>query len=302
MRPFPLAMITAVMQFTLFAHGEPNIVVESLDVPLEAGATVDFGGKLVFGISEPVQRFGEDGTTVTIPGLPPGIYQLQRSLDGIDNWEVLLQGQSHAGGDLVFDDADLEFSFSIFYRAVAEETFRTFTIRNTGGTTLGSFGIGIAPQDAGMFDFEVVAFGFPFSLEPGESASFDVVFLPFELGARSVTLQIFSDDPVNGSFTLELTGEGLEQGSGWGKSIPLLGDVVIAPATSELPARLSAMVLGGAPGALIGIEASTDLGLTGPWEEIGTVTLDSNGTATISELSAPGSVGAAANFFRLKVP
>jgi hypothetical protein len=62
------------------------------------------------------------------------------------------------------------------------------------------------------------------------------------------------------------------------------------------------MVLGGAPGALIGIEAATDLGLTDPWEEIGTVPLDSTGTATISELSAPGSVGAAANFFRLKVP
>ena len=80
-----------------FVQGQPNIVVESEGNPLAAGATVDFGKFLVFGTSDPVQQFGQDGTTVTIPGLPPGTYQIERSNDGIAEWGLLIPGTPHAG-------------------------------------------------------------------------------------------------------------------------------------------------------------------------------------------------------------
>ena len=282
-----------------FVQGQPNIVVESEGNPLAAGATVDFGKFLVFGTSDPVQQFGQDGTTVTIPGLPPGTYQIERSNDGIAEWGLLIPGTPHAGGDLSFEDEELNFSFAFFYRARSNEATRSFTVRNTGTSALEKLEIGTAPEDMQVFDFDVNAFGFPASVEPGESASFEVYFLPFELGERSVTLRISSNDPDAALFTIQLAGEGVAQGSGGDPPLPVLEDVVVVPATALLPARLSGMVSGGAAGAEIGVEASTDLGFADPWVEIGSVTLDSNGSAAIDDLSDSGSVGAVSNFFRL---
>ncbi len=302
MKSFPLTAISTLLLLAPVARGESNMVVESQETALGNGATMNFGGLLVFGTSEPVQQFGEDGTTVTIPGLPAGVYQIERSNDGIQEWEGLGLGSPHVGGDLVFEDEALSFNFSFFYRAVAEGITRSFTVRNTGGDPLENISIGLAPEDAQILDFDVFAFGFPSILGAGESASFEVFFMPFELGPRSVTLQIASNDPDQELFVLELVGEGLAQGSGGEPLVPVLEDVVMLPATAELPVRLSATVSGGAAGAVIGVEASTDLGFADPWVEIGTVTLDSNGSATISNLSDPGSVGASRGFFRLAVP
>lgn len=302
MKSFHLTVIAVVMLLAPSVQGQPNIVVELQGAPLGAGATVDLGRLLVFGVSDPVQQFGEDGTTVTIPGLPAGTYQVERTVDEFSGWSQFRPGVPHAGGDFVFEDESLNFSISFYYRARSDGVTRSFTVRNTGASALGNIAIGIAPEDAQIFDFEVSGFGFPTSLASGESASFEVVFMPFELGARAVTLQIFSDDPDQGTFALELMGEGLEQGGVGKPLIPVLGNVVLIPATAELPARMSATLSGGAAGAMIGIEASTDLGFADPWVEIGAVTLDSNGSATISNLPDPGSVGVGRNFFRLAVP
>lgn len=302
MKAFRRAVTLIFMFFAPLARGWSNIVVESEGVPLAAGATVDFGGLLVFGESDSVQQFGENGTTVTIPGLPPGIYQVQRSIDGFIGWGYFLPESAHAGGDLVFEDEALNFSPSYFYRARTQGVTHSFTVQNTGANNLTNFHISVAPEDTQTYDFEVSAFGFPSSLAPGESASFDVSFLPHDLGVRSLTLQIVFDDPGQETFALNLIGEGLEQGNNWGPPMPVLGNVVIVPATLGLPARLSATVSGGVAGAVIGVQASTDLGFADPWLEIGSITLDSNGSAAISDLSDPGSVGASHDFFRLAIP
>lgn len=76
-------------------------------------------------------------------------------------------------------------------------------------------------------------------------------------------------------------------------------NLVLQPATESAGATLSATVIGGMPGSLARIEASTDLGIADPWESLDTTFLDENGEETVTNLEDFGSVGAPSDFFRV---
>jgi hypothetical protein len=81
----------------------------------------------------------------------------------------------------------------------------------------------------------------------------------------------------------------------------LLRDVVIRPATAIGSASISGSIIGGPPGASVVLQASSDLGKADPWEDIGTISLDSNGNASFGPISDPQSRGLVRDFFRVRV-
>jgi fluoride ion exporter CrcB/FEX len=85
------------------------------------------------------------------------------------------------------------------------------------------------------------------------------------------------------------------------KLTTLLRDVVIRPATAIGSASISGSIIGGPPGASVVLQASSDLGKTDPWEDIGTISLDSNGNASFGPISDPQSRGLVRDFFRVRV-
>jgi hypothetical protein len=108
-------------------------------------------------------------------------------------------------------------------------------------------------------------------------------------------LEIKSNDSDEGTYIIHLAGTGTSPVGPAFASEP-----VILPATASEPAKFSAAVTG-APGAVIKLEASTDLGVTDEWEVIGQITLDGSGEGQFSEVEDPSSVGESANFFRLAI-
>ena len=91
----------------------------------------------------------------------------------------------------------------------------TFTISNTGGTVLtlntptpitvtGSAGSGFVLASQPAID----------SLAPGASVTFQVFFLPTTTGAKTGTISIGSNDPVNPGFTFNISGTGIAAANG----------------------------------------------------------------------------------------
>lgn len=76
----------------------------------------------------------------------------------------------------------------------------------------------------------------------------------------------------------------------------------LVPAGPFAPASIAGTLTGGTPRGTVIVQASSDLGRLDPWEDIGTITLDSNGNATLGPLADPNSTGLPRNFFRLKLP
>ncbi len=91
----------------------------------------------------------------------------------------------------------------------------TFTISNTGATVLtlnsptpitvtGSAGSGFVLAGQPAID----------SLAPGASVTFQVFFLPTTTGAKTGTISIGSNDPVNPAFTINISGTGIAAANG----------------------------------------------------------------------------------------
>lgn len=82
---------------------------------------------------------------------------------------------------------------------------KTFTIRNTGTTTLSGLSAGIAGTHATNFTVSAL----PATLSAGASTTFNVTFSPSSVGAHSAILQIDSNDPDEAPFDVLLSGTGL---------------------------------------------------------------------------------------------
>lgn len=82
----------------------------------------------------------------------------------------------------------------------------------------------------------------------------------------------------------------------------VLSNVTVTPAGPTTKARISATVSGGTPGASATMQASSDLGLTDPWEDLATLLLDGSGSAHFTLVEDPNSIGLARDFFRVSSP
>lgn len=88
---------------------------------------------------------------------------------------------------------------------VGANAVRNYVIRNAGGPTLS--GLGVSVTGGGAAAFQVTQPGTT-SLEPGQSTSFSVTFVPTADGAASATLQITSNDDDEAPFEVALSGTG----------------------------------------------------------------------------------------------
>jgi hypothetical protein len=82
----------------------------------------------------------------------------------------------------------------------------TFTIKNTGEAPLNITSIGTSGGQATEFTTDLT--GTVLSVPGGSSTTFTATFTPAASGARTTTLQIVSDDPDEGTFSIGLTGTG----------------------------------------------------------------------------------------------
>ena len=115
-------------------------------------------------------------------------------------------------------------------------------------------------------------------------------------GSYSGHLEIAGNDPDENPYRIPLLAvvEGGEITPPAYASTP-----VITRATATTAASFSASLTGTA-GAVVKLEASTDLGLTDPWQVIGQITLDGLGNGTFTNIIDPASVGETSDFFRLR--
>ncbi|MEN3943572.1 SUMF1/EgtB/PvdO family nonheme iron enzyme [Prosthecobacter sp. SYSU 5D2] len=89
--------------------------------------------------------------------------------------------------------------------ALASPEGRTFTLRNDGGLVLENIAVTvIGDHDT---DFSVSGVNTT-TLASGETMTVTVTFTPTQTGQRNATLQISSNDPLQGTFSVGLTGQG----------------------------------------------------------------------------------------------
>lgn len=82
---------------------------------------------------------------------------------------------------------------------------------------------------------------------------------------------------------------------------PEIMNVSIQPSTLNLPPKFSGTVANGPPMGTARLQASLDLGATDPWADLVSVTLDSEGSATFTNIpdSRPLALGAHSDYFRV---
>jgi hypothetical protein len=64
----------------------------------------------------------------------------------------------------------------------------------------------------------------------------------------------------------------------------------------------SGVANGATPGASAILQASTDLGANDPWQDLMTVTVNANGSASYVDVPDPSATGSPNNFYRVKTP
>jgi hypothetical protein len=82
----------------------------------------------------------------------------------------------------------------------------------------------------------------------------------------------------------------------------LLKNVTITPAAGTGAPTISGMIQGGPPGGQVILQASTDLGISGPWRDLSVIQLDVSGNQTFGPIPDPGGSGLKWDFFRIKLP
>ncbi len=80
---------------------------------------------------------------------------------------------------------------------------RVFTVRNNGTGVLSALGVSLTGANAGDY---YVAVPPPSSIEPGDSSTFTIRFMPLAGGTRQATAQLASNDPDEGLFNIALNG------------------------------------------------------------------------------------------------
>ena len=89
---------------------------------------------------------------------------------------------------------------------IAQAVVRTFTIRNDGTTELNGLAVSLSGPQAGEFSSGALS---ATALNPGQSATFDVTYLPGNGGGSSADLQIASNDLDENPFDIILVGTAL---------------------------------------------------------------------------------------------
>jgi uncharacterized delta-60 repeat protein len=112
---------------------------------------------------------------------------------------------------------------------------KTFTITNSGSSTLNALAITVDGANPG--DFAVDNSGVTASLAPGASATFSVTFTPPIAGSRSAALHIASDDADENPFDINLIGTGLNQSPVVANPIPNQNATATIPFAYTFPAN-----------------------------------------------------------------
>ena len=94
---------------------------------------------------------------------------------------------------------------------VGESVSQTFTIRNNGTDSL--TGLMITWDGNGAADFAISSSQLA-PLAPNEQTTFTTTFTPSVSGLRTAALHLFSNDPLNGNFTINLAGSGCSTSAG----------------------------------------------------------------------------------------
>lgn len=171
---------------------------------------------------------------------------------------------------------------------------KSLTVRNDGTLPLVLGTLTLDGADAAQYS---VTPPLELEVEPGETTTFSITFAPSLVGTRTATLHLASNDPDPAAavFDISLTGVGISD-------IPPAFDSppVIMFAGVETPATFTASVTG-PPGAVVKLEASTDLGVTDEWRELALLALDGSGSGAFNGVEDPESIGSPHSFFRLKI-
>lgn len=101
---------------------------------------------------------------------------------------------------------------------------QTFTILNPGNSPLTISNVGISGGNVNEYALNTT--GMATSIPAGGSTTFSIRFTPVNLGARTTTLTIVTDDADEASFVLNLRGDGVA---------PASGAVAFASATQDVP-------------------------------------------------------------------
>jgi len=101
-------------------------------------------------------------------------------------------------------------SISFDSASVGFNNLKTLTIRNTGTANL--TGLYVTTDGASNGDFGIGYLGVT-TLAPGASTTFDVIFTPSALGARTAAIQVFSNDADESPFDIAVSGTGLASSS-----------------------------------------------------------------------------------------
>lgn len=149
-------------------------------------------------------------TSSAVTGFPPGQALATVFANGIPGTSVMVvvpQPQSIAveqpAGTGVANGGSKAFASTL----VAATQTLTFSVKNSGGLALNISGVSVTGGNAA--DFAVSTSGMSSSLSSGSSTTFTVSFTPSAAGARSTTLQIISDDSVAPTYSISLSGTGL---------------------------------------------------------------------------------------------
>lgn len=135
--------------------------------------------------------------------------------------ELKFSGISIVDGDSTPDSGDGTLFANT--QVVSGTTTQTFTLANTGTQALRVTNILCEGGHAADFNVSPVGFNLPFDLSAGNSCTFQVTFDPSDLGTRSTTLKVLSNDGTKAIYDVALAGEGLApqmQVSGLGVTIP----------------------------------------------------------------------------------
>lgn len=183
-------------------------------VTTQPAATVEPGQSTTFTIEFKPGAIGTRTATVSIDSddANEDPYNFTITGRGVSEQEIDIRGNNNTP----IPDGDIDptaakgTDFGDVIRTATGVT-RTFTIRNTGGLPLNLLGVvRVQITGAAAGDFTVTLQP-PATINAGGVGNFTIRFSPTAVGERTATVTIASDDSNEGTYTFEITGNGVDQ-------------------------------------------------------------------------------------------